>query len=163
MIGTIFYHFIVAMIATLAFAVLFQAPKSEWGLCGLTGGVGWLVYECLYIHKGWHLMLATILATLTRTLFSRVFAVLRKHPVTVYLLSGIFPLVPGAGIYYTVFYLIRGNMDMFSVKGTETVETAGAIVIGIILAMGLPQAWLNRMAPLGGLFYGKNQTIKRND
>ena len=36
-------------------------------------------------------------------------------------------------------------MEMFSIKGTETVETAGAIVIGIILAMGLPQAWLNHL------------------
>ncbi len=43
------------------------------------------------------------------------------------------------------FYLISGNMEMFSIKGTETVETAGAIVIGIILAMGLPQAWLNHL------------------
>lgn len=49
MIGTIFLHFIIAMIATLAFAVLFQAPKSEWGLCGVTGGVGWFVYE--YLHS----------------------------------------------------------------------------------------------------------------
>ena len=116
MIGTIFLHFIIAMIATLAFAVLFQAPKSEWGLCGLTGGVGWFVYEYLHSQQGWHLMLATIVATLALTLLSRSFAVLRKHPATVYLLSGIFPLVPGAGIYYAAFYLISGNMEMFSIK-----------------------------------------------
>ena len=42
--------------------------------------------------------------------------------------------------------MISGNMDMFSVKGRETIETAGAIVIGIILAMGLPQVWLNYLA-----------------
>lgn len=149
MIGTIFLHFIIAMIATLAFAVLFQAPKSEWGLCGVTGGVGWFVYEYLHSQQGWHLMLATIVATLALTLLSRFFAVLRKHPATVYLLSGIFPLVPGAGIYYAAFYLISGNMEMFSIKGTETVETAGAIVIGIILAMGLPQAWLNHLKKEG--------------
>lgn len=119
MIGTIFLHFIIAMIATLAFAVLFQAPKSEWGLCGVTGGLGWLVYEYLHL-QGWHLMLATIVATLVLTLLSRMFAVVRKHPATVYLLSGIFPLVPGAGIYYTAFYLITGNMEMFSTKGRET-------------------------------------------
>ena len=114
-------------------------------LCGLTGGVGWVVYESLQL-QGWHLMLSTIVAALILTILSRIFAVLRKHPVTVYLLSGIFPLVPGAGIYYTVFYMISGNMDMFSVKGRETIETAGAIVIGIILAMGLPQVWLNYLA-----------------
>ena len=74
----IFLHFIIAMIATLAFAVLFQAPKSEWGLCGVTGGVGWFVYEYLHSQQGWHLMLATIVATLVLTLLSRMFAVVRK-------------------------------------------------------------------------------------
>lgn len=77
-----FLHFIIAMIATLAFAVLFQAPKSEWGLCGLTGGVGWFVYEYLHLQQGWHLMLATIVATLALTLLSRLlqyFASIRQR------------------------------------------------------------------------------------
>ena len=52
MVGTILLHFGIALIATLAFAILFQAPKSEWMLCGLTGGVGWVVYESLQL-QGW--------------------------------------------------------------------------------------------------------------
>ena len=100
MMGTIIFHFLVAIVATMAFAVLFQAPKSEWILCGISGGIGWSVYESL-LMRGNHLMISVIVATIALTLFSRIFAVLRKQPATVYLLAGIFPLVPGAGIYYT--------------------------------------------------------------
>ena len=138
MIGTIFLHFIIAMIATLAFAVLFQAPKSEWGLCGLTGGVGWFVYEYLHSQQGWHLMLATIVATLALTLLSRFFAVLRKHPATVYLLSGIFPLVPGAGIYYTAYYFIQSNNALALSNGISTFKIAVALATGIALVLGIP-------------------------
>ena len=147
MMGTIIFHFLVAIVATMAFAVLFQAPKSEWILCGISGGIGWSVYESLLMRRN-HLMISVIVATIALTLFSRIFAVLRKQPATVYLLAGIFPLVPGAGIYYTAYYLISGNMEMFASKGRETVEMAGAIVIGIIFTMGLPQAWLNKLAKL---------------
>ena len=147
MMGTIIFHFLVAIVATMAFAVLFQAPKSEWILCGISGGIGWSVYESL-LMRGNHLMISVIVATIALTLFSRIFAVLRRQPATVYLLAGIFPLVPGAGIYYTAYYLISGNMEMFASKGRETVEMAGAIVIGIIFTMGLPQAWLNQLARL---------------
>ena len=138
MIGTIFLHFIIAMIATLAFAVLFQAPKSEWGLCGLTGGVGWFVYEYLHSQQGWHLMLATIVATLALTLLSRSFAVLRKHPATVYLLSGIFPLVPGAGIYYTAYYFIQNNNALALSNGISTFKIAVVLATGIALVLGIP-------------------------
>ena len=138
MIGTFFLHFIIAMIATLAFAVLFQAPKSEWGLCGLTGGVGWFVYEYLHSQQGWHLMLATIVATLALTLLSRFFAVLRKHPATVYLLSGIFPLVPGAGIYYTAYYFIQSNNALALSNGISTFKIAVVLATGIALVLGIP-------------------------
>ena len=122
-----FIQFIVSMIATLSFAVLFCAPKSELLFCGLTGAIGWIVYLiCL-------------------TVFSRVVAALRKNPVTIYLIAGIFPLVPGAGIYYTSYYFIMNNMSEFSRYGMETIKVAGAIVLGIIFGFSLPQAWFNAL------------------
>ena len=48
-----FIQFIVSMIATLSFAVLFCAPKSELLFCGLTGAIGWIVYLiCLQFDTG---------------------------------------------------------------------------------------------------------------
>jgi uncharacterized membrane protein YjjB (DUF3815 family) len=64
-----------------------------------------------------------------------------------YVLPGIFPLVPGAGIYYTAYYLFIGNTEMSGFKGLETLEIAGAIVFGIIFGFGIPQRMFHKLFP----------------
>lgn len=142
----IFVQFIISMLATISFAVLFTAPKKEVLFCGLTGAVGWIVYY-ICTRNGINLVLASGIATFCLTILARCLAVARKNPVTVYLLTGIFPLVPGAGIYYTAYYLFIGNTDMSGYKGLETLEIAGAIVFGIIFGFGIPQALFHKLAP----------------
>lgn len=142
----IIIQFVIAMLTTIAFAILFTAPKKEIIFCGLTGAFGWIVYY-LFTHNGMHLVLASGIATFCLTILARCFAVVRKTPVTIYLLSGIFPLVPGAGIYYTAYYLFIGNTEMSGFKGLETLEIAGAMVFGIIFGFGIPQALFHRLSP----------------
>lgn len=142
----IILEFIVAMFASISFAILFTAPKKEVVFCGLTGALGWAVYYGM-TNQGIHLVLASLVATFCLTVLARCFAVVRKSPVTVYLLPGIFPLVPGAGIYYTAYYLFIGNTEMSGVKGLETLEIAGAIVFGIIFGFGIPQKLFHRLSP----------------
>ena len=142
----IILEFIVAMFASISFAILFTAPKKEVVFCGLTGALGWAVYYGM-TNQGIHLVLASLVATFCLTVLARCFAVVRKSPVTVYLLPGIFPLVPGAGIYYTAYYLFIGNTEMSGVKGLETLELAGAIVFGIIFGFGIPQKLFHRLSP----------------
>lgn len=142
----IILEFIVAMFASISFAILFTAPKKEVVFCGLTGALGWAVYYGM-TNQGIHLVLASLVATFCLTVLARCFAVVRKSPVTVYLLPGIFPLVPGAGIYYTAYYLFIGNTEMSGLKGLETLEIAGAIVFGIIFGFGIPQKLFHRLSP----------------
>lgn len=139
-------QFVISMLATISFAVLFTAPKKEVLWCGLTGGFGWIIYF-LCTQNDVHLVLASGVATFGLTILSRCLAVIRKTPVTVYLLAGIFPLVPGAGIYYTAYYLFIGNTDLSGYKGLETLEIAGAIVFGIIFGFGIPQSLFHKLSP----------------
>lgn len=137
-------QFIVCTVATLSFAVLFAAPKTELIFCGLTGALGWIVYLiCLDFNTG--TAIANLIATFALTVISRSIASARKNPVTVYLIAGIFPLVPGAGIYYTSYYFIMNQMSECSSHGMETVKVAGAIVLGIIFGFALPQSWFNAL------------------
>lgn len=137
-------QFIVSLFATLSFAVLFGAPKAELFFCGLTGAIGWLVYlVCLGFDSG--TAIANLIATFALTVIARTIASLRRNPVTVYLISGIFPLVPGAGIYYTSYYFIMNEMSQCSSAGMETVKVAGAIVLGIVFGFALPQVWFNAL------------------
>ena len=97
-----FIQFIVSMIATLSFAVLFCAPKSELLFCGLTGAIGWIVYLiCLQFDTG--TVIANMIATLALTVFSRVVAALRKSgdrlPDRRYFSTG-------AGGWYLLYFLL---------------------------------------------------------
>lgn len=142
----IIVEFIVAMFATISFAILFNAPKKEVVCCGLTGALGWVVYYGM-TQNAINSVLASLVATFCLTILARCFAVVRKSPVTMYLLPGIFPLVPGAGIYYTAYYLFIGNTEMSGFKGLETLEIAGAIVFGIIFGFGIPQRLFHKISP----------------
>lgn len=136
---------LICMAATLSFAVLFTAPKKELLFCGLTGAVGWFVYlSC--IDGGAGKPVANLAASCALTVLSRTIAALRKNPVTVYLIAGIFPLVPGAGIYYMSYYFIMNKMDLCSASGMETIKVAGAIVLGIVFGFSLPQTWFNALS-----------------
>lgn len=119
--------------------------------CGLTGATGWLVYLiCIELDSG--TAIANLIATIALTVISRTIAAIRKNPVTVYLISGIFPLVPGAGIYYTSYYFIMNEPTECLSSGVETLKVAGAIVLGIIFGFALPQSWFNTL--------GKNRHIR---
>ena len=69
---------------------------------------------------------------------ARIFAITLKAPVTVFLLCGIFPLVPGAGIYYTAYYFIQNDNLQMAASAADTVKIAAALAIGISLVLGLP-------------------------
>ena len=138
-------QFIVCFIATISFAVLFSAPKQQLTYCGLTGAAGWFVYLLVFNNDG-SLALANLAASFTLTLLARMFAAIGRYPATVYLLPGIFPLVPGAGIYYTSYYFIRHEMEQFAKYGAETVIVAGSIVFGIVFGSSLPQRLFHALA-----------------
>ena len=81
---------------------------------------------------------ASLLAVIPLTILTRVFAITQKTPVTVFLLTGIFPLVPGAGIYYTAYYFIQNENALALAKGISTFKIAVALAIGISLVLCVP-------------------------
>lgn len=130
---------IAAAVGTIAFSLLFGVPKEYYPYCGAIGGAGWLVYG-LAEGTGSGLA-ATFAATVLVILLSRACAVRQKCPVTVFLISGIFPLVPGAGIYWTAYYLVTNQLSLAASTGFSAVKTAMAIVLGIVVVFEIPQKW----------------------
>lgn len=66
-------------------------------------------------------------------------AVREKCPVTIFLISGIIPLVPGAGIYWSAFYMVTDQLAEAGEAGFAAVKAAIAIVLGIVCVFELPQ------------------------
>ena len=100
-ISHLLVQFLLAGVGTLCFGVLFAIPRHTRFACALTGAVGWGVYA-LAVLLGADTMAASLIAVIPLTLLARFLAIAQRAPVTVFLLSGIFPLVPGAGtVSYT--------------------------------------------------------------
>ena len=127
----------VSFVATVSFAILFQVPREQYVYSGLCGAAGWLCY-LLVMQNYPSPAVASFAAVVVLTVMSRIFAVRRKTPVTVFLICGIFPLVPGAGIYYTAYYFLQGEQELFASKGGETFKVALALALGIALICSLP-------------------------
>lgn len=125
-----------AMAGTVAFSVLFGVPRQYYPYCAVIGGAGWAVYSAM---SPGGTVKAALLATMAVVLLSRIVAVWKHCPVTVFLISGIFPLVPGASVYWTAYYLVTNQLSLAVGSGYTAVKTAFAIVLGIVLIFEIPQ------------------------
>ena len=130
-----------AMVGTIAFSLLFGVPRKYYAYCGLIGGAGWGVYSAAGLL--WAPAQSALAATIVVILLSRLAAVKERCPVTIFLISGIFPLVPGAGVYWTVYYMVTDQLYLAVQTGYTAVKVAVAIVLGIVFVFELPQ-WLFR-------------------
>ena len=66
-------------------------------------------------------------------MYAESLARIRKYPVTSYLVISSIPLLPGAGIYYTMSTGLMGNVQQAIQKGLETAGIAGSLAVGILL------------------------------
>lgn len=152
------WQFLLAAVASMAFSILLQAPRRMYAACAVGGGLSWVVYQ-LVLRAAGIPAVACFAASLFLTSFARLASVAFRMPVTVFITAGIFPLVPGAGIYYTAYYMFAGNASATAVSGTQTLVVAGTIALGILFGFATPQSWFAR---LGGFFARKKDSRKGN-
>ncbi|MFR9067442.1 MAG: threonine/serine exporter family protein [Faecalibacterium prausnitzii] len=136
-IGELTAQFFLAAAGTLSFAILFACPRRCLPYCALVGAVGWLWYELLTLlgadaataspaggHSAYHP-------------YPRV-CHYQKTPVTVFLLTGIFPLSAGRGHLLRAYYFIQNENALALAKGISTFKIAVALAIGISLVLCVP-------------------------
>ena len=129
-----------AFCGTVCFAVLFHVPPRHLWCCGACGAAAWLVYW-LCMQRQPSAVVASLLAVIPMAVAARLCAILRKAPVTLFLIPGIFPLVPGAGIYYTAYSFITGDTAAASARGVETLKIAVALAMGVAVVTAIPLRW----------------------
>ena len=142
---------IVSSFLAVYFTMIFEVPKRYSVYCGLAGAVNWWVY-LIAMNQTSSSMLASFFASFAVAIFSQVFARILKAPVSVFLVTGILPTVPGAGIYRTVYYLIRNNSHQCTYYLLQTIQVAGAIAMAIFLTDSLfrmVQYYQSRKASIG--------------
>lgn len=126
---------VAAFVGTVGFSALFGAPRRYYLYCGLAGMAGWAVY--LLVAMGHSVVGAAFFAALAVAAYSHVRAKICRCPVTVFLICGIIPLVPGGGIFWTAYYIVTEQLRMAATMGFVALKVTIAIAGGIILASGI--------------------------
>ena len=132
-----FWHFLFSFVATAAFGVLFQAPKRTLWMCGLVGAVGWCVYKYLLVDLAYTSFYANLIATVALTVLGEIFARTSREPATIYIATGVIPLVPGLGLYNGMNKIIMHAYE----QGGDILITAAtdsmAIALGIMMVASI--------------------------
>ena len=133
------------IIGCLGFCIVFNIHGKGIILCALGGMLTWTIYVAGQL-LGCKDLIAMFWATLFAGFYAEIMARVRRCPAIGYLVIAIFPLIPGAGAYYTMNYAVQGKTDLFLSKGMHTAAEAGIMAIAILLAvtvLRLWQSWIN--------------------
>ncbi len=133
-----------AFLGTISFALLYNVPVRFYLACGVVGSSGWLIYSLMIWYTGVSAAFSTLIATAAIVLLCRWFAVLKTCPATVFVITGIFPLVPGAGIFWTSYQLVEAAFHEAMLTGFNAVKCSIAIVLAIVAVFEVPYRFFTR-------------------
>ncbi|MGF7186555.1 uncharacterized membrane protein YjjB (DUF3815 family) [Desulfitispora alkaliphila] len=128
-------EFVLAFIISMLFGVIFYIPIRTLGTAGFTGLAGWTTFKVLDLYQS--NLLAILVAAIVIGLLSEFFARVHKTPVTVFVVVGFIPLVPGLRAYNAVISFSEGRFDQGLQLAVETVFIACAIALGISIVSSI--------------------------
>lgn len=128
----LFAEAIACLVGCIGFTILFNIHGRGSILCAVGGVITWITYRLVLQLSGSDIT-AYFWATVTASLYAEVLARIRKCPAIGYLVISAFPLIPGAGVYYTMRYAVNGDMAGFADQGTHTLAIAAVMAVGILL------------------------------
>lgn len=129
-----------AFIGCTGFLSVFNVHGAGALLCSLGSFLVWLVYS-LILHYTGNDLLGYFIASLFSAAYSEVMARIRKKPAIAYLVVSIFPLLPGAGVYFAANYLVRGDISSFVSTSSHTIAIAGTLAVGMLLVSTVVRLW----------------------
>lgn len=128
---------IFAALSIIGFSVLFNIPKRAICKTALSGALGWITYVYSSNQLGQSTMMSSFVAAAVVALFSEIFARRFKEAVTVFVIPGILPLVPGSGMYYAMLAIIEKDFNRAALISSETMFIAGSIAAAIFIVSSI--------------------------
>lgn len=132
MLTEILTPFLSAFFATLGFALLYNIRGKTLIPAAFCGAFAWTVYliTCRFTDS---MVIPYFVSGISIAVYSEIAATLFCAPVTVFLIPGIIPLVPGLTIYKTMENCLFGDVSGFVEGLLNTFKIGAAISLGLIL------------------------------
>ena len=129
-------------IGCVGFSVYFNIHGPGILVCAVGGVLTWTTYLAVQ-DLGVGLIYANFIGGIVASCYAEIMARIRHFPAISYLVVSLFPLLPGAGIYYTMAYAVENEMTRFAQKGYQTAAIAAALALGILLVSTAFRIWSN--------------------
>lgn len=149
-----FEQTVVAFIASLGFGIIFNIRGKNLFFAAIGGGLSWLSYLLL---KEFNVrdILSLFISSVIFSIYSEICARFLKTPVTTLVVCALIPLVPGAGMYYTMYETITGNVSSALELGLNTIASAGTLALGVIFVSTITKQVANLKKVKEQLFNNK--------
>ena len=127
-----FIELLMAYMASLSFAYLFNLNRRTALMSAVGGSIGWLLYSqgLNYFQDA---NLAYFSGAVALSLYGEIMARKTRTPVTSYITPALIPLVPGNGLYQTMLMSLEGDYNGALREGITTLMASGGLAIGILM------------------------------
>ncbi|MGL4848432.1 MAG: threonine/serine exporter family protein [Clostridium sp.] len=127
----ILFQTFLAFISTIGFGIIFNIKGRNLIFSSIAGGLSWFMYKfCLLFNPS--VTFAMFISAVCFSIYSEILARKLKTPVTTLIISALIPLVPGSGMYYTMYAAVSGDTIKALNLSIDTLSSAGALAIGIL-------------------------------
>ena len=129
-------------VGCIGFSIYYNIHGPGILVCTVGGVLTWVTY-LLVLDLGVGIIYANFIGGLVASVYAEIMARIRHFPAISYLVVSLFPLLPGAGIYYTMAFAVQNEMTRFAAKGYQTAAVAAALALGILLVSTAFRIWSN--------------------
>lgn len=123
---------LLCVIGTAGFCIVLNVSKSTFFPAVLGGAVSAFAAALLEM-SGAGIFKTILISMVALCTYSEIAARVFKTPVSVIMIPGSIPLLPGGSLYYMMSYLVHFNSDMFYHYAAETVLTGLGIALGAVI------------------------------
>lgn len=123
---------IAALLGSAGFAMLFHVRGKLVLPAGIGGMLCWGTY-LLAEHFLGGLLIPSVIGSAFAALYAEFLARKMKAPATLFFVPTVISMIPGSTLYYTMSYAVRKDWDQAHTYGSNTLQYALGIAIGICL------------------------------
>lgn len=134
-----------SMVATFGFAVIFNIQGRNLIFTTIGGGLAWFIYAAC-LHVEFSNVAALFTSSICFSIYSEILARKLKTPVTTLVICALLPLVPGAGMYYTMYAAVTGEVSKSLELGLNTLASAGTLALGVMFVSTITRQYYSAKA-----------------
>lgn len=127
---------IAALLGSAGFAMLFHLRGKLVLPAGIGGMLCWGTY-LLAEHFIGGLLIPSVIGSAFAAMYAEFLARRMKAPATLFFVPTVISMIPGSTLYYTMSYAVQKDWEQAHIYGSNTIQYALGIAIGICLVWAI--------------------------